>query len=266
MRGVLRCGIIGPMSADLPEPPRPLVILKLGDTLPELRERQDDFEHWIARGLGRNDLDLAVLDPRRGDTLPPPGRTAGVVASGSHAMVSHREAWSEAAGHWLAQAARAGVPVLGICYGHQLLADALGGRAHDHPLGREVGTVEVELLPEAEGDALMAGLPPRFAAQVVHRQSALALPPGAVALARNAWEPHQAVRFGEAAWGVQFHPEFDDDAMRGYVDALAGELGEDAAPRRAAVRPTPEAAGLLARFAALVARREAARAAGTEPA
>jgi GMP synthase (glutamine-hydrolysing) len=54
--------------------------------------------------------------------------------------------------------------------------------------------------------------------------------------------------------------------MRGYVDALAGELGEDAVPRRAAVRPTPEAAGLLARFAALVARREAARAAGTEPA
>jgi len=261
MRGRPRRGIIGPMPADTAALPRPLVILKLGDTLPALRAQQGDFEHWIARGLGQAEVDVAVLDPRRGDTFPAPGATAGVVVTGSHAMVSHREAWSEAAGRWLAQAARAGVPVLGICYGHQLLADALGGRAGDHPQGRELGTVEVELLPAAQDDALLSGLPPRFAAHVVHRQSALALPPGAVPLARNGWEPHQAFRFGDAAWGVQFHPEFDAAAMRGYVDALAEELGAQAPQRRAAVRPTPEAAGLLARFAGIVARREAARAA-----
>ncbi|MFT4267938.1 MAG: glutamine amidotransferase [Xenophilus sp.] len=249
------------MPADTSALPRPLIILKLGDTLPALRERQGDFEHWIARGLDAPGLPLAVLDPRRGDTLPAAHHTAGVVVTGSHAMVSHREPWSEAAGRWLANAARAGVPVLGICYGHQLLAHALGGRADDHPLGREVGTVEVERLPAAGSDALLAGLPPRFAAQVVHRQSVLALPPGAVALARNDWEPHQAFRFGETAWGVQFHPEFDADAMRGYVDALAGELAAEAPRRRAAVRPTPEAAGLLARFAGIVVRREAALAA-----
>lgn len=236
--------------------PRPLVIVKAGDTRPDLAETQGDFEHWIARGLGDGTLPLMVLDPRRGDTLPDPQAIAGAVVTGSHAMVSHREAWAEATGRWLAGAARAGTPLLGICFGHQLLADALGGRADDHPQGLELGTVVVDLLPEAADDALFGGLPDHFPAHVVHRQSALLLPAGAVRLASNAWEPNHAFRVGDHVWGVQFHPEFDDDAMRGYVDALAAGR-PDAQALRAQVRPTPEAASLLRRFAGLVERREA---------
>ncbi|MBS0430182.1 MAG: glutamine amidotransferase [Proteobacteria bacterium] len=239
---------------------RPLVIVKAGDTRPDLAATQGDFEHWIARGLGDTTLPLVVLDPRRGDTLPDPQAVAGAVVTGSHAMVSHREAWSEATGRWLALAARAGTPLMGICYGHQLLADALGGRADDHPQGLELGTVTIDLLPEAADDPLFGGLPARFPAHVVHRQSALQLPAGAVRLASNAWEPNQAFRIGDRAWGVQFHPEFDDDAMRGYVDTLAAGR-PDAQALRAQVRPTPEAASLLRRFAELVERREATRSA-----
>lgn len=238
---------------------RPLVIVKAGDSHASLVEAQGNFEHWIARELGDTTLPVVVLDPRRGDTLPAPDAMAAAVVTGSHAMVSHRETWSEATGRWLAMAARAGTPLLGICYGHQLLADALGGRADDHPQGLELGTVVVDLLPAAADDPLFAGLPSHFPAHVVHRQSALELPAGAVRLASNAWEPNQAFRVGERAWGVQFHPEFDDDAMRGYVDALAAGQ-PDAQALRAQVRPTPEAASLLRRFAELVERREAAAA------
>ena len=244
----------------MPAAARPLVIVKVGDTHPELAATQGDFEHWILRGLGDTTLPVVVLDPRRGDTLPAPEATAGAMVTGSHAMVSHREAWSEATGRWLANAARAGVPVLGICYGHQLLADALGGQADDHPQGLEIGTVSIDRLPAAVDDPLFQYLPAHFDAQVVHRQSALQLPPGAVRLAANAWEPNQAFRVGERAWGVQFHPEFDERAMRAYVDRFAGEL-PDADTLRARVRPTPAAAGLLPRFAAIAEAREAAFAA-----
>lgn len=241
-------------------PPRPLAIIKVGETFDALREQRGDFEHWMAAGLGDTRLPVVVLDPRRGDTLPGPARISGAIVTGSHAMVSHREAWSEATGAWLAQLVARGTPVLGICFGHQLLADALGGEAGDHPDGLEIGTVEVELRPEAAGDALMHGLPARFEAHVVHRQSALRLPEGAVRLAGNAFEPTQAFRIGDKAWGLQFHPEFDAEVMRGYVDHLGDDLrrqGLDPAALRERVGETAAAARLLGRFAQIAEAHDA---------
>ena len=235
--------------------PHPLVIVKLGDTFEALRERHGDFENWIAAGLDSQTLPLLVVDPRRGDTLPAPGTISGAVLTGSHAMVSHREPWSERTAQWLAQLVAHDTPVLGICYGHQLLAHALGGEAGDHPQGIEIGTVTVTLDEAAATDALLRDLPTEFQAHVVHSQSALRLPEGAVRLAGSAHEPVQAFRVGEHPWGVQFHPEFDAESMRGYIDMLADELksgGADPTALRDGVRNTDAAAGLLGRFARIV--------------
>jgi len=235
--------------------PHPLVIVKLGDTHEALRARRGDFENWIAAGLDTQTLPILVVDPRRGDALPAPDTLSGVVLTGSHAMVSHREPWSERTGEWLARLVAQDTPVLGICYGHQLLAHALGGEAGDHPQGMEIGTVTVTLDEAAATDPLLGGLPAEFQAHVVHRQSALRLPAGAVRLAGNAHEPVQAFRVGANAWGVQFHPEFDAEAMRGYIDLLADDLksgGADPAALRDGVGRTDAAAGLLGRFARIV--------------
>jgi GMP synthase (glutamine-hydrolysing) len=235
--------------------PRPLVIVKVGSTFEALRIERGDFEHWIADGLGTEALPLLVIDPRRGDTLPDPAEVSGVVVTGSHAMVSHREPWSETTAAWLARLVARGTPVLGICYGHQLLAHALGGEAGDHPRGAEVGTVTVTLEEAAATDPLLQGLPARFPANAVHWQSALRLPDGAVRLAASAHEPVHAFRVGGNAWGLQFHPEFDADAMRGYIDMLADGLrkeGTDPVALRERVAPTDAAAALLGRFARIV--------------
>ena len=174
--------------------------------------------------------------------------------TGSHHMVSDREPWSEALVPWLQAAVGAGTPVLGICYGHQLLAHALGGEVAHHPEGVEIGTVTVERHAASASDPLLGGLPARFCAQAVHWQSVRRLPPEAVLLAGSAHEAHHAFRIGERAWGVQFHPEFSDEALRAYLDGLGPTLakeGLDAAQIAAALRPTPEAASVLPRFAKL---------------
>jgi len=225
--------------------PLPFLIIKLGDTLEGLRIGRGDFDRWIADGLGAPAVPVQVCDPRRGDALPAHGSIAGAVVTGSHAMVTHRADWSERTAQWLAEGVARGTPLLGICYGHQLLAHAMGGVVDDHPQGLEIGSIDVTLAPAATDDPLFCGMPGRFRAHAVHRQTALRLPAGAVVLAGNAHEPHHAFRIGGCAWGVQFHPEFDAEAMRGYIDALA----TDPAPLRAAVTDTPAAAGLLGRFA-----------------
>jgi len=169
-------------------------------------------------------------------------------------MVTDREGWSEHTACWLRDAVNAGLPVLGICYGHQLLAHALGGSVQDHPEGLEVGTTDVWLTHEGEDDPLFAAFPSHWPAQVAHRQTVTELPTGAVHLAHNRFEPHHAFRVGKCAWGVQFHPEFDIDTTRAYIEHLGGALtqqGQSIHALNGAVQPTPLAASLLARFAHL---------------
>ncbi len=246
-------------------PATTLWIIKTGDALPSLRAEHGDFEDWIARGLSQDNnlpaLTVRTLDARTNTPWPAMETVAGVVVTGSPAMVTDREPWSERTAERLAQLVVAQVPVLGICYGHQLLAHALGGDVARHPGGLEIGTVAVQRLPAAAGDALFGELPAEFLAQVVHEQSVRRLPPGAVALAANAHEDHHAFRVGPSAWGVQFHPEFSDAVMRDYLPCFAPSLqraGVDADALQQQVQPTPHAASLLAGFARF-AQRAAAR-------
>jgi GMP synthase (glutamine-hydrolysing) len=60
-----------------------------------------------------------------------------------------------------------------------------------------------------------------------HLQSVLRLPEGACLLGSTALDPHHAFRYGERAWGLQFHPEFDAGIVRGYIDARRDQLGAE---------------------------------------
>jgi GMP synthase (glutamine-hydrolysing) len=234
-----------------------LLVLKMGNTLPSLKARVGDFEDWIITGLGLPAAEVVVIDVPAGGALPSGNGHAGVVVTGSHSMVTERRDWSERAAEWLRENVRAGVPVLGICYGHQLLAHALGGEVGDNPNGREFGTVEVALEEDAREDELLGGLPRIVRVHVGHAQSVLELPPDAVRLAANAWDPNQAARFAPAAWGVQFHPEFDAEIVRSYVnhfEYLLRAEGQDTGRLRASVSDTPFGGTILRQFARLTRR------------
>jgi GMP synthase-like glutamine amidotransferase len=151
----------------------PFLILETGRPVPGMR-RHGAFPHLIrtAAGLGRGQVDVVpVLD---GHAPPPPTGYAGVLVTGSGAMVTDREPWSERTADWLREAAQRGLPMLGICYGHQLIAQALGGEVGWNPNGREMGTVPVRLADVARHDPLFGGLPSEFHAQTTHLQTVLA--------------------------------------------------------------------------------------------
>ena len=108
--------------------------------------------------------------------------------------------------------------MFGVCYGHQLLAHALGGKVGYNPTGSELGTQTVELLPPAAGDQLLDGLPASFPAQMLHAQTVLQPPPGAAVLARSDQDPHQMFRVGPNVFSTQFHPEFGPDFVRAHLE------------------------------------------------
>lgn len=235
---------------------KPLLIIKTGRTLRQVPPGRGDFERWIAECMALDLAECHTTEVIAGECLPDPGKVSGVVITGSAAMVSDRLPWSEATADWLRAACNV-VPVLGICYGHQLLAHAFGGSVDYHPRGREMGTTWVGLSPGAADDPLLAALPARFAVHVTHQQSVLELPSGAQVLASNEFEPHHAVRFRERVWGVQFHPEFDAEVMRAYLDARAALLeaeGFNVGQMHEAVQETPESRTVLHNFAKLLER------------
>jgi len=210
---------------------RPILIIKTGQALAPVRRRRGDFEDWIAQGLGASVESLVVVSVYRGEPLPPPESVAGVVVTGSPAMVTERPDWSEQAARWLARCVEGDeLPVLGLCYGHQLICHGLGGEVGTNPAGREMGTVEVVFVGDPSAEAGRAakdtdqGLGPlfesgAFPSHMSHVESVLRPPEGAQVLAQTALDPHTVLAFGPRQWGVQFHPEFDRDIMQGYVEA-----------------------------------------------
>lgn len=231
-----------------------LVIIKAGSTFADTAEKFGDFDEMIGRGLAIDRARTQVINAFRGEPLPEPSACHGIVITGAHCMVTDDLPWSLAIEAWIPAVLAARVPLLGICYGHQLIGRAMGGRVDYHPQGEEVGTVAVRLCPASSNDPLFRGLPQQFPANVSHAQSVLALPPGAVLLAENDFEPHQAFRLGACAWGVQFHPEFTIDITRDDIlkqaDTLA-QAGRDVSSLLQGVRETPQASSLLATFAQL---------------
>ena len=234
-----------------PTSDKALLIIQTGSTFSSISKTQGDFADWIAAGLG-NPSNQLRLNAWEVSVLPAPSTLAGVIVSGSHAMVTDRENWSEGLAIWLKHCVAEHTPVLGICYGHQLLAYAMGGEVGYRAQGIEIGTRSVSVTEHAAQDALFKNLPAQFPAQLVHSQSVLRLPPGATLLACSADEPHQAFRVGNCAWGVQFHPEFSANTMRAYIQQKADYLAEqqqNPEALSASVEDTPQASTLLQWFA-----------------
>jgi GMP synthase (glutamine-hydrolysing) len=232
-----------------------LYIIKTGATYSATAEQFGDFDAWTIKGLESLEGAIAVHDVERNCGLPAIEECAGVVITGSHSMVTDRLLWSIAIEEWIPSLLSFRVPLLGICYGHQLLAQAAGGKVDYHPAGKEMGTVPIQLLSEGTGDRLFRGVPVSFAAHVAHSQTVLSLPEGAVCLAQSNHEPHQAFRLGDCAWGVQFHPEYTADIMHSYIEEEAEELSAEGfaiADLLSTVVDTPDAAKTLRNFAQIV--------------
>lgn len=190
-------------------------------------------EFFAADGIG---WDAVEFDA--GEAIPPiDGYDALWVMGGP------MDVWEEEAYPWLIpekQAIRAavgrGLPYMGVCLGHQLLGEAMGGQV-GKAAQAEVGILDVELTDAGRGDPLFAGMAPRFKALQWHGAEVAAPPPGAVVLARSPLCAVQAMRVGRHAWGMQYHTELTPATVAewavipAYSCALDATLGAGAVSR-----------------------------------
>jgi GMP synthase-like glutamine amidotransferase len=171
---------------------------------------------------------------------------------GYHALMAFggpMDVWQEDRHPWLAaekQAIRSWVteqkgPFLGVCLGHQLLADALGGKV-ELMAKPEIGVVDVKLTDAGRSAPLFAGLPPVLPVLQWHSAAVSELPLNAVKLAENDHCPIQAFQLGEMAYGIQYHVEQDERTVsewagiaeyRAALEAMLGAAGQEHLQRAA---------------------------------
>ncbi|AKU91888.1 glutamine amidotransferase-related protein [Vulgatibacter incomptus] len=188
-----------------------LLLLKAGSTHPDVVSACGDYDEWFRRALPGGQSRCETVAVSEGAELPSPEGYGGAIITGSPSGVRDEAPWMERLSVWALGAADGGLPILAVCFGHQLLGEALGGRVEASPRGWELGSVEVDLSPEGRDDPLFDGLPPRLVVGATHRDE-LVRPPsglGARRLASNAHSPWQAFSAGPRIRAVQFHPEVD---------------------------------------------------------
>ena len=196
-----------------------------------------DIEHpGIFREFMREDgvtWDAVELD--EGEAIPPLEGYDALISMGGPMDV-----FEEQEHPWLADekvtireaVAERDMPFLGVCLGHQLLADALGGRV-ETMAEPEVGIMTVDLTEAGRADSLLAGLEPTVTCLQWHGCAVTAMPEGAVSLAKSPLCAVQAFRVGRHAYGLQYHVELtpttvaDWGAVPAYQDSLNRALGSD---------------------------------------
>ncbi|MFO1144817.1 MAG: type 1 glutamine amidotransferase [Amaricoccus sp.] len=223
-------------------------ILETGEVHPDLRERHGDYPAMFERLLGAADpkLDFFTVRVVAGEMPASPQAADAWLVTGSRHGVYDDLAWIDPLKAFLRACIAARVPVVGICFGHQILAEALGGRAEKSEKGWGVGVQDYELVAKP---GWMQGLPDRFSVNALHQDQVVALPPDATVLARSPHCALAAIAYGDpespGAISLQPHPEFGPAFMDELIALRAGTVipGDAAAAARASLaRPVDSGA------------------------
>jgi GMP synthase-like glutamine amidotransferase len=221
-----------------------LGILETGDVVPELKARHGDYPAMFRALLGAVEpkLEFATVSVVSGAMPAAPGQADAWLVTGSRHGVYDGLPWIEPLKGFLRDCIDARVPVVGICFGHQILAEALGGRAVKSDRGWGLGVQEYDVVPGAP--AWLGALPEHFAMRALHQDQVVELPPNAHVLAHSAHCDFAAVAYGDPerpeAISLQPHPEFGPEFMDELLALRAGttfatELADEA--RASLVRP-----------------------------
>lgn len=210
-------------------------ILQCGQSPAQLKRDLGDYPDMFVRLLAGRGFDFTTWHVE-GMEFPQDIHDAdGWLLTGSRHGAYEDHAFIPPLEDFIRRVHDAGVPMVGICFGHQIIAQALGGTVVKHPGGWAVGAQDYDF----------GGQPVTLNAW--HQDQVVALPPGAQVAGRNAFCENAALIYGDRAFTVQAHPEFGDDFIQGLMDTRAkGVVPDDLLAGAAAHMGQADGASLLA--------------------
>jgi GMP synthase-like glutamine amidotransferase len=166
---------------------------------------------------GHDDVDVVTYDSINGELPSDPAECDAWLTTGSRHSVNEDEEWIRDLEEFVRQVAAVRVPFIGICFGHQLLAKAMGGTVVKSEMGWGVGVKEVEVRPDL-------GLGESYRVLTSHQDQVEVLPPGGETLGWNEHCPVSMLGVGRTMIGIQGHPEFDAAYSGALMESRRGKV------------------------------------------
>jgi GMP synthase (glutamine-hydrolysing) len=196
-------------------------ILQTGHCPDEFRPRYGNYDEFFKRFLAGNDFEFAAY-PVLDGVFPGGARDMdGWIVTGSKYGVYEDHDWITRLEDFLRDSFAAAVPIVGICFGHQILAQALGGKVEKFEGGWSVGVESYTLDGHAEAIQLIAW----------HQDQVIEPPAGASVVGTSAFCRYAALAYGDQAYTIQPHPEFEAGFVGGLIESRSGILPQDIADK-----------------------------------
>jgi len=190
-----------------------ILILSCDPGLEDVRKEYGHAIDWIQRDIDSSKFKFTSMDVYRGE-IPNYDCGDAWIITGASASVYDDLDWIVELEHAIKRAIDVEKPILGICFGHQLIAQAFGGKVNKNKHGWELGSYPMDEVAKHE---LFSGIEMTDYFYNSHQDVVTDLPNGFIELANNKMG-NQAFHYGKCVHGVQFHPEFTHDIMNKYVE------------------------------------------------
>lgn len=195
-----------------------IAAFELGEIPEQLNHKYPCYPKMIAEWLSPSlpEAEFTGFSPVTGEALPAIDAFDGYIYSGSRHGVYDDLDWIDPMKDFIRAANTAGIPQFGICFGHQIAAEALGGKAVKSEYGWGLGVHSYDIHLGNNGTAS------KVPVLVMHQDQVIAVPESAEVIGGNEFCPIGAVRYDDNMLTVQFHPEFDEDYMVDLLDLRGG--------------------------------------------